>query len=317
MRHFIPVTSLDVDELTISFTSRIYSLHSCPENIVSDRGTQFVSEFWRQLSSHLGIALRPSSAFHPEIDGQTERINAGVEIYLRAFMNFHQDDWVDWLPLAEFAANNVVSETTVVSPFFANYGYNPKIGIEPSSPCHPNATSTRRRKFYRANAIATRFSRILERLRALAKLSQERYEENENLHRKSSPRYQVGDMVYVDTRNMKTNRSTKKGDDKWDAPNKVLEVYPRACKLELPRKFRIYPVFHNNLIELKSNSKGLKGQDKINESERPTRGRILEREDGIEEPVERYEVVDLLDNYIHPELASQYLIKWKHQKPSW
>lgn len=233
-------------------------------------------------------------------------------------MSFHQDDWVDWLPLAEFAANNVVSETTGVSPFFTNYGYNPKIGIEPSSPCPPDFTSIRRREFYRANAIAARFSKIFEQLRALATLSQERYEENENSHRKSSPRYQVGDMVYVDTRNMKTNRPMKKGDDKWDGPYKVLGVYPRACKLELPREFRIYPVFHNNLIKLKSNSKGLKGQDKINELEsRATRGRILEREDGIEEPVEKYEFVDLLDNYIHPKLGAQYLIKWKYQKPSW
>ena len=124
MHHFIPVTGLSAEELVTAFISRVYSLHGCPENIVSDHRTQFVSQFWRHLSEQLGIALQPSSAFHPETDGQTERINAGVEQYLRAFMSFHQDDWVDWLPLAEFASNNVISETTGVLLFFANYGFH-------------------------------------------------------------------------------------------------------------------------------------------------------------------------------------------------
>ncbi|KAI0990978.1 hypothetical protein K3495_g17209, partial [Podosphaera aphanis] len=165
MRHFIPVSRLNAENLTYAFMSRVYSLHGCPDNIVSDRGAQFVSQFWRQLSSRLGIALRPSSAFHPETDGQTERVNAGVEIYLRAFMNFHQDDWVDWIPMAEFAANNVVSETTGVSPFFANYGFNPRLGTEPSDPCPPNLTLAKRQQFYKANAVIKRFERIIEQLR--------------------------------------------------------------------------------------------------------------------------------------------------------
>ena len=58
-----------------------------------------------------------------------------IEQYLWQFMNFYQDDWVDWLPLGEFATNNVVSETTGVLPFFANYGFNPHLGTEPAQPC--------------------------------------------------------------------------------------------------------------------------------------------------------------------------------------
>ena len=56
--------------------------------------------------------------------------------YLRGFVSFTKDDWVDWLPLAEFATNNQVNETTGMSPFFANYGFNPRLGIEPPGP-HP------------------------------------------------------------------------------------------------------------------------------------------------------------------------------------
>jgi hypothetical protein len=83
-------------------------------------------------------------------------------------MNYHQDDWVDWLPLAEFAANNVASETTGVSPFFTNYGFNPRLGVKPSEPCPPNLTPAQKTQFYKANVIADRFDRIITQLKALA-----------------------------------------------------------------------------------------------------------------------------------------------------
>jgi transposase InsO family protein len=72
MRHFIPVSNLDADTLSSAFIHQVYALHSTPDNIVSDRGSQFVSEFWRHLSERLGITLKHSSAFHPQTDGQTE-----------------------------------------------------------------------------------------------------------------------------------------------------------------------------------------------------------------------------------------------------
>lgn len=316
MRHFMAVPSLNVDDLVTAFVGRVYSLHGTPDNIVSDRGTQFVSEFWIQLSSRLGIAMKPSSAFHPETDGQTERLNTEIEVYLRAFMSFHQDDWVDWLGMAEFAANNAKSETTGASPFFANYGFNPRLGVEPADPPAPNITMARKQQFYRANAVASRFERILEQLTALARASQQRYETNANNHRTMSPRYQVGDLVYVNTKNMKTNRPMKKGDDKWDGPYEVTEVYPRACRLKLPDSFRIYPVFHNALLRHQAAGPGLKGQAEINAAEtRHVRGRILERDDGMTEPVEKWEFIDLLD--VHNQDGHHYLVKWKHQKPSW
>ena len=251
MRHFVPTIGLTAQELAAAFVNRVYSLHGCPDTIVSDRGTQFVSQFWKHLSARLGTALRPSSAFHPETDGQTERINSGVEQYLRAFMNYHQDDWVDWLPLAEFAANNAVSETTGVSPFFANYGFNPRLGVEPSAPCPPNLTTVQKAQFYKANTVADRFDRIITQLKALAQQSQQRYEENANIYREDAPIYSVGDEVFIDIRNMKTSRPMKKGDDKWAGPYRITEVYPRACRVQLPDRIRVFPVFHNHLLHRK------------------------------------------------------------------
>jgi hypothetical protein len=92
------------------------------------------------LSARLSIILRHSSAYYFETNGQTERINAIFKQYLKAYMNFRQNNWVDWLPLAEFALNNAVSEITGFFPFFANYGFNPKLGFESRPPYSPDKT---------------------------------------------------------------------------------------------------------------------------------------------------------------------------------
>lgn len=86
-----------------------------------------------RLTQRLRVSATLSTAYHPETDGQTERMNASLEQYLRLYVAYLQDDWVDWLPLAEFAANDTVSETTTATPFFANYGFHPRLGFEPSS----------------------------------------------------------------------------------------------------------------------------------------------------------------------------------------
>lgn len=118
MRHFIPTISLDTAELVECFVKHVYKLHGAPDSIISDRGSALISEFWRRLNTRLSVNLKHSSAFHPQTDGQTEIVNSALNQYLRAFLNFTQNDWIDWLPLAEFSSNNQVSEITGVSSFF-------------------------------------------------------------------------------------------------------------------------------------------------------------------------------------------------------
>ena len=111
MRHFVPChTTIDAVGLAKLFLREVVRLHGLPKTIVSDRGPQFASTFWGQIYSRLGIDLRMSMAFHPQMDSQTERMNTGMEQYIRVFVNHQQDCWVQWLPLAEFAANNGMSE---------------------------------------------------------------------------------------------------------------------------------------------------------------------------------------------------------------
>jgi hypothetical protein len=214
MRHFIPVTGLTTEELTDAFVHMIYRLHGAPDTVISDRGSQFVADFWRRLSTRLKTTLSPSSAWHPETDGQTEIVNAAMNKYLRGFVNFTQTDWVDWLPLAEFATNNQVNETTGISPFFANYGFNPRMGVEPPSPSPPTLSVQAKKEYLRADTIANRFERILTQLKALARITQQRQEDNANTRRDEGTLFQKGDMVMVSLENMKTNRPKKKWDDK-------------------------------------------------------------------------------------------------------
>ena len=104
------------------FFENIWKLHGTPESTISDRGPQFNNQFMKRLYEILGIKPSFSTAYHPETDGQTERVNQIVEHFLQTFTNDRQDDWVKFLPLAEFSYNNAPSSTTGNSPFFVWYG---------------------------------------------------------------------------------------------------------------------------------------------------------------------------------------------------
>ena len=88
MRHLIAVTSLDTDELVEVFLHYVYRLHGARETIISGRGSSFASDFWHRSSHRLKVTLHPSSAFHPETDGQAAIINAATNKYLRGFVSF-------------------------------------------------------------------------------------------------------------------------------------------------------------------------------------------------------------------------------------
>ena len=126
-RHFVPCrATVDVKDLVELFITQILPHHGLPNTIVSNRGPQFVAAFWKRLCKRLGIDPRYSTAFHPETDGQTERINAVMEQFLRSHVSYLQEDWSKWLPIAEFTTYNHASETTGMSLFFALYGFDPK-----------------------------------------------------------------------------------------------------------------------------------------------------------------------------------------------
>jgi hypothetical protein len=319
MRHFIPTVGLDAAELADRFVDRVYSLHGLPTTIVSDRGSQFVSAFWRALSSRLGITLRPSSAFHPQTNGQTERINAELEQYLRLFVDWAQDDWVDWLPLAEFAGNNLISETTGVSPFFANYGFHPRMGVEAAKPCPPNLSESQRNEFFKASEIAERFKAILDYITVLSKQAQDRYETNANKNREDAPVYHVGDKVMLNMKNYKTGRPAQKLDVRWEGPFEVTKTSSHAVTLRLPTNMKIFNTFHVSMVRPHRGGApgvGLPGQDATQQDVRANRGRVVVRNDDDEE-TEEWEFESILDCGKADNGRWQYLVKWVGYEPSW
>ena len=136
MAHFIPCTStVNARQLAKLFLDNVYRLHGLPRFLIGDRDTRYTSEFFKDLMSELKTTLCLSTAYHPQSDGNTERVHRTIEQILRSYVHDNHDEWLIHLSLAEFAYNNNVHNITGQSPFVANYGFDPK------SPLKHNKTS--------------------------------------------------------------------------------------------------------------------------------------------------------------------------------
>jgi transposase InsO family protein len=121
--HFIPVkTTYSGPQLVVLYMSRIVCLHGVPKKIVSDKGTQFTSMFWERLLETLDNQLCFSSAYHPQTNGQTERVNQILENILRACALQYGRSWDKSLAYAEFSYNNSYQESLKMAPFEMLYG---------------------------------------------------------------------------------------------------------------------------------------------------------------------------------------------------
>ncbi|CAJ2507669.1 Uu.00g088550.m01.CDS01 [Anthostomella pinea] len=317
MRHFIPIDKLDVDTMVDAFVNRVFSLHGAPELITSDRGSQFVSHFWHCLTERLGSRLKPLSAYHPSTNGQTEILNAVLEQYLRIYISLDQDDWVDHLPLTEFASNNAVSSTTKFSPFFANYGWNPWIGIEPPSPRPPNLTSDETREWDKADKHAELMKDLLKELCHNMAKAQEDHAHYSNIKRGDTPVYEVGDMVWLSSENIVTQRPSRKLSNKWLGPFAVSRTYKRACALELDGQFNsIFPVFHHSLLRPVEKPRTQEQVEINKDSQDDQKGLIIVPDDRGR--LQRKWVFNrITDSFLDEKEGLQYRIEWRDGTTSW
>lgn len=126
--HLIPIkTSTDAAELAYLYIQEVVRLHGIAKSIVSDRDPRFTSKFWAEVNRILGTRLLMSTAFHPQTDGATEHANRTINAILRAVVNADQSNWVDKLPMAEFAMNSSVNKSTGYTPFDLTFGYIPTL----------------------------------------------------------------------------------------------------------------------------------------------------------------------------------------------
>lgn len=296
--HVAPTTT-EVDSVGNArlFRDNVWRHHGLPEQIISDRGSQFVSDFTRELNRLLGIQTKPSTAFHPQTDGQTERINQEIEQYLRMFANQRQDDWAEWLPLAEFAYNNRIHASTRRTPFEMDTGRHPRMGFEPR----------RQSKVEAADEFVKRMKKVTEETRSALQQAASDMARFYNHHRSSHEPFKVGEKVWLDSRNIKTTRPAKKLDDKWFGPFIIEKVVsPNAYRLKLTTAFRrLHPVFNITLLRRFN-------PDTVAERPQPDHPEPELDEKGEE----TYEVEAILDSRLHYRKL-QYLVSWKGYGPEY
>ena len=129
--HFVAtMEGMLAEGLARLFRDNVWRLHRLPKSVVLDRGPQFVVELTKELNGMLGIKTKLLTAFHPQMDGQTEYMNQELEQYLWFFVDHRQKDWPEWLASTEFVVNNKVHSITKMSLFIANYRRELRMGVD-------------------------------------------------------------------------------------------------------------------------------------------------------------------------------------------
>jgi len=118
-------TNVSSEEIAKIYRDEIWKLHGIPRKILSNRGPQFASKFMEELTKALGMKKQLSTAYHPQTDGQTERINQEIGTFLWHYVNYKQDDWTNWLATVEFQYNDKQHAATGRIPFELNFERHP------------------------------------------------------------------------------------------------------------------------------------------------------------------------------------------------
>jgi hypothetical protein len=253
MVHIAPCTTkIGAEEFAKLFMHEVHRHHGLPKKIVSDRDARFTGTFLKEVTRILGIKQALSTAFHPQSDGQTERVNRILEDMLRHYVSPYHDDWDDLLDVAEFAINNAFQASIKSTPFFVVFGK------------HPNTPMTLEisTKVPRAGVWAKSYNERVEVARAAILAAQQRQILFADRSRRDV-KYILGQEVLLSTRNIKfKGQGTPKFLPKWIGPlriktlveprgadGKVDEDRVRAVELQLPPLMRLHPVFHVSLVK--------------------------------------------------------------------
>ena len=299
----IPLSSLDTELVARKFIERVVSYHWLPDYIVSDRGAQFTGDFWKRMCKMLGITRRLSTAFHPQTDGATERMNSTIETYLRAFVNWDQNNWAALCPAAQIAVKGRTAESTKVSPFFLQHGYemDPVHLPEDLNDLHRSAT----RPELSAQRLVEKFQQTVEFVQAAMAEAQQEQERQANRRRTEAPQLRVGDRVWLQYgQQLSHGRPSKKLDWK-NSKFRVVEVLEGGnVRLDTPPG--IHPTFHQERLRLAGNDP-MPGQRQSDW-----------QPDSIEVDGQEEWLVDSILGEKGKGKSRKYLVQWMgYESPSW
>ncbi len=290
MAHFEPCNeSITASELAWLFLKVVFKHHGIPGHWISDRGAVFTSNFFREFSKLLHMDQHFSTAYHPQTDGQTERVNSILERYLRMYTNYAQDNWTDLLHLAEFAYNNTVSSTTNETPFYANYGFHPRFEVAELQTPENNKNPA-------ASERITYLKDLQDYLKVQIQRAQDAQAQAFN-RGVVAPQFKIGNQVYLSRKNISTTRPSDKLDTKRLGPFKITKtIGNNAFQLALPATWNIHNVFHASLLS--------KAPESSRRPIQPPPPPVLV----LDQP--EYEVESILDRKI---LRGQeyFFVKWK------
>jgi transposase InsO family protein len=213
----------------------LYKRFGLPDKLISDRGPQFASKAFIELLKLLGIKSALSTAYHPQSDGTTERVNQEIEAYLSIYCTSHPEEWLTALKTMEFTHNNRRHADRQKTPFELMFGDSP-IAIPLSFE-------------------NTKFPTIEEKMKTLIKNREEALAAHELARARMIDRrkstftpFKQGDKVWLDTRNLKTNHHKKIG-PRREGPFVITKVIgPVTYQLNLPKTWKIHNVFHATLL---------------------------------------------------------------------
>ena len=196
----------------------------------------------QELNRMLEIKSKMLTVFHPQTDGQTERVNQKLEQYLRMFIDHRQEQWPDWLGTAEFAYNNKIHSSTKTSPFKANYRQDPRMGFE----------IRKKGKYERAEKFVAKMKKIQKKAKVVLRKAQEEMKKYADKKRTEVNEYKIGDLVMLSTKDLKyqmVRRRTEKLTERYIGPYKIKGiVLLNTVELELPSIVKIHLVVNISRI---------------------------------------------------------------------
>lgn len=237
---FIPLqklpSALETAKLMFHHVFRVFGL---PQDIVSDRGPQFSSRVWRAFCRLLGATASLSSGFHPQSNGQTERLNQELEATLRSLAMDNPSSWSSWLPWAEYAHNTLQSSATKVSPFQCQFGFQPPLFPEQEEDAGvPSVHHFMRR-------CRKTWKKVRKALLRTSKSNQAQA----NRRRRPAQHFRPGQRVWLSSKDLPLRVESRKLAPRYTGPFKVVRrVNPVTYQLQLPRSLRINPTFHVSLL---------------------------------------------------------------------